>query len=614
MPTTAFPSRSLSLATLFRHASSFSVPSFQRPYEWTTRESGQLLEDIAAAAGNDEEVENRYDYFLGTILVLCHQPSRLLGGKAVAARRGDTGGPSAAGESCQIIDGQQRLVTLTILAAVLRDLDDAPSSLLRERLETLIGGSADADAGHKLRLNSSDQRFLVDFVLSPQACAEMPGDETLSPAQSAILATREHFMGELSYVPAAERARLARYLLDHCFLVVIATDEIDRAHRIFVVLNGRGLPLRREDILKAEIGQALPRERAEELLARWDAVALRLGKQFEHLFSYIRIIHGDARPQIITAIRGIVAARGGGEAFITRDLEPLGEALATVINPWDETSDLDLDVRRHLVYLNRLAGTDWVPAAMLAVRLHRQDPARTRMLIAGIDRLAHATRIMCLGSNKRHQRFAAVMSAIEDGSISSSWDGPFALSRDDVRVLQFNLRDPHVRAPSVCKLILMRLEDEITGLLPSYSPSDFNVEHVLPVRPPATSAWRRAFPDANRRMAATHSLGNLTLVTPKQNERARNEEFERKRQIYEAPEVGRPVLALTRELVACERWDPAEVEKREARLLALIARMWQLPSAGGPRGQASQPDGIEANSTQPDRGTPSVAAPRQEAG
>lgn len=604
MPTSAFPSRSLSLAMLFRKASDFSVPPFQRAYSWTTKEAGQLLDDIAAAAGADEDLEQRYDYFLGTILVLCQRPARLLFDDRAAADPTPSGATApTVGESCQIIDGQQRLVTMSILAAVLRDLDEAPSSTDRARLQALISEpvAEGREPAPKMRINDRDQQFLVEFVLTPQACAEMPADETLlSPAQRAILATREHFMSELSTVPAVERQRLARYLLEHCHLVVIATDEIDRAHRIFVVLNGRGLPLKREDILKAEIGQNLPRARAEDLLQRWDRVALRLDEKFEHLFGYIRTIHGDPRPQIITAIRGIVSARGSGDAFITQDLEPLGEALAVIANPWDEASELDMEVRRRLVYLNRLSGSEWVPAAMLAVRSYRQDPARTRMLIAGIDRLAHAARLMCLGAGKRQQRFTAVMNAIADGSVLSSWDGPFTLSRDDLRVLHFNLRDIHVRAQGVCKLLLMRLDDEITGLLPSYDPADFSVEHVLPVRPPTTSAWRRSFPDPVQRAICTQSLGNLTLVTQKQNERARNEEFDRKRAIYMAPEVGRPMLAITRELVENERWEVAEVQAREARLLGLLARMWQLPLPPGPvppAERAPQQDG-----PQPERG------------
>ena len=63
-------------------------------------------------------------------------------------------------------------------------------------------------------------------------------------------------------------------------------------------------------------------------------------------------------------------------------------------------------------------------------------------------------------------------------------------------------------------------------------PKDYSVEHVLPQRPGATSEWRRWFADAEEREICTESLGNLVAVTQKQNDRARNQEFSRKREIY----------------------------------------------------------------------------------
>lgn len=562
MPTT-FPSCSLSLAALFNRATSLTVPSFQRPYSWSVKEAGQLLEDLVAAASDDVE-QHGFDYFLGTILILCDQPHRLLGDGA----RPDDGG------ACEVIDGQQRLATLTILAAVLRDLTDDPASPLRGRLDDLIG-SGDV---LKLRLHDREQAFLAGFVLAPGSCADMPTDESqLVPSEKAILAAREHFMAELSHLPPVERQRLANYLLDHCQLVVIATDDIDRAHRMFVVLNGRGRPLQREDILKAEIAQNLPRERAGEIMARWDRVALRLGSRFETLFAHIRTIHGDTRPQIITAIRGIVTARGGAERFVSADLEPLGEALAAISNPWDESTDLSMETRRRLVYLNRLAGTEWVPAVMLSLRQRHRAPERAEQMIAGIDRLAHVLRFLCMGGGKRQGRFSAAIRAIADDA--ANVDMLLQPTREDLRVVQFNLRDLHARAPSMCKLLLMRLEDETNDLLPAHDPGDFSVEHVLPSRPPPNSAWRTVIPDPNERAACTHSLGNLVLVTPKQNDRARNEDFDRKLAVYQTPELGRPILTTTREVIAHESWTAADIRAREARMMAMIARMWDLPLA-----------------------------------
>src|SRR5665811_1063776 len=74
----------------------FHIPEYQRPYAWETEQALQLLDDLAESLDRDEDEP----YFLGSIVLVKE--------KGVAA--------------AEVIDGQQRLTTLTILLAVLRDL------------------------------------------------------------------------------------------------------------------------------------------------------------------------------------------------------------------------------------------------------------------------------------------------------------------------------------------------------------------------------------------------------------------------------------------------------------------------------------------------------------
>lgn len=118
-------------------------------------------------------------------------------------------------------------------------------------------------------------------------------------------------------------------------------------------------------------------------------------------------------------------------------------------------------------------------------------------------------------------------------------------------------------------------------------PSDYSVEHVLPQRPSATGEWRRWFPDGEEREACTESLGNLVVVTQRQNERARNQEFQRKRDSYRGAVDDPPVLPITREVVDAAAWRPADIRAREARLLDLVSATWgvEFGRQQGGRGQ-----------------------------
>ena len=99
---------SRTVAALFAPPFLFSVPSYQRSYSWTLREAAQLLEDVATAAGIDGG-EAEPDYFLGAILLLANEAENP---------------PGSASCLYDIIDGQQRLAILTILACVLREMGD----------------------------------------------------------------------------------------------------------------------------------------------------------------------------------------------------------------------------------------------------------------------------------------------------------------------------------------------------------------------------------------------------------------------------------------------------------------------------------------------------------
>ncbi len=246
----------------------------------------------------------------------------------------------------------------------------------------------------------------------------------------------------------------------------------------------------------------------------------------------------------------------------------------------DVEINIDPEARRYLVYLGRLAEGDWGPSAMLALRQYAEDPVRGTMLLKEIDRLAHVLRLLCYGTNKRKRRFAEVVDLIMSGAPIKTSEPPFKLSREEVRNVGYHLRSPYKRDQGVCKLLLLRLNDEITRSTTLLDPGDYSVEHVLPQRPGATSEWRRWFPDAEERELCTESIGNLVVVTQKQNDRARNQEFGRKREIYRGTVDDPPVLPITRDAVEGSVWRAAEIRAREQKLLGLVRDIWGIEVNG----------------------------------
>lgn len=568
------PTASLNLTHLFSSPFHFSVPSYQRPYSWTTVEAGQLLEDVSAAAGLrgvDDAAEP--DYFLGTILLLDGN-----GGDLPKAREREP-------RMFEIIDGQQRLVTLAMLAAVLRDLGTERWRWgARSRLDQLVAADSAATkqlgARFRIEISAREQGFLEKHVQERGACVAVADAETASEAEDRLLKVRDHFVRELTSLDDADRRKLTDYLCDQCHFVVVLTRDIDRAHRLFTVLNERGRSLQRNDILKAEVLKGIPLERRAAAIDAWDGAARLLGSRFETFFSHVFSIYGRGDTKIIAGVRRTIREVGGPEAFLNEIVAPLSGAYDTVLRAGDVSLNIDPDVRRYLLCLSRLPEGDWAPAAILAMQQFPDDPVRTRLLLKEIDRLAHLLRVLCIGSGKRTRRLGEVVHFIRSRAPVRPGEGPFAITRDEVRNIGYHLRTMYRRDAQVCKQLLLRLNDELTRSTTVLDPKDYSVEHVLPQRPGASSEWRRWFADAEEREMCTESLGNLVAVTQRQNDRARNQEFARKREIYRGAVDDPPVLAITRDAVEANVWRADEIRAREAKLLAIIRDTWGIDIAG----------------------------------
>lgn len=560
----------------------FRVPDYQRSYSWTTKEAGQLIDDLMIACSEAQDPTHAEPgYFLGAVLLM---------------DVGETGGTSdvAVGlRAYDIIDGQQRLVTLTILLAVLRDL-------ARDRdldLEPLVKPLIETSQGEKpfrfrVMPRGAESTFLDAFVQQSGASIEMPEDEELSEGQAKILAVREHFAEVLHALEDSELQRLARFLCAACHFAVVTTRSIDRAHRIFSVLNERGRPLARKDILKAQILGAIPAAERTAASDMWSTLETRLNGSFEDLFSHIRTIEGPSRGTIISGIGTVIAQAGGATAFCQDVLHPYARIFAALKSSDPRTGDLAPVIGNYLSYLAWFGSSEWIPSLMFYWKTCDGDPVRLEAFLKRYDRLAFGLRFLGVGADKRLSRYTGLLHRIRDGASLDEVDSPLEFSRDEQRNILYNLRGIHARSQLTCKLLLLRLNDEMAGAPQRLDPADYTVEHVLPQKPGRNSQWRAWFPLADERETATQSLGNLVLVTREQNDRARNMELSRKLDVYFGR--GNTALVLTRDLEAATEWKPEDVAQREQKLMGLVHRLWHFED-GRQSGTAAQaPHGARA--------------------
>lgn len=216
------------LSHVFCDDYSFRVPEYQRPYAWTEKETGELLEDILSELDADGgRGEDGPSYFLGSIVLM----------------KKESGKPDS-----DIVDGQQRLTTLTMLLSVLRDLSNDPDdkSNIDKRICKRGDKFAEIEEGYRLNLRDRDKEFFQDNIQTRDCIANFLDKKNptgLSDSETRLFQNTQWLWKALRGVSQNRRDRLMKFLMQNTYLVVVTASNLDSAYRMFSVMNARGLDL-----------------------------------------------------------------------------------------------------------------------------------------------------------------------------------------------------------------------------------------------------------------------------------------------------------------------------------------------------------------------------------
>lgn len=545
------------LSKIFSDEYVFSIPGYQRPYSWTTEQARELLDDLHGfMKGGGEALGQLPPYFLGSIVLIKQKDL----------------------PPTTVVDGQQRLTTLTLLLSAIRaNVSDA---LARTGLSKRIYEQGDVivtTANHyRLTLRERDRDFFREYVQHEGGIDKLVTlDKTLPDSQHNLRENARLFMARLADMPEAERIRLAQFIATRCYLVTVCTPDLDSAYRIFNVLNSRGLDLSATDILKAEIIGAVTAEKRERFTEDWENIEDDLGRDdFGNLFSHIRMIHRKAKPKgtLLKEFREHVTY-ASPEAFMEQTLIPLATAYEEITDYAYTSLKGAETVNTCLYWLNRIEFTDWMPPALVFMSTHRNDPDRIIAFFRDLERLVYAMLIGRWGVNERIERCSALTVAIEGGKDLWADGSPLLLTKAEKGEVYQALTGPlyNVYSARALSLVLLRLDSLLSGGGASYDYEVITVEHVLPQNPPAGSAWQEWFPDEALRQHWVHRLGNLALLTRKKNSAANNYDFDRKKKAY-FTKGGVSPFAITTQVLADTEWRPTTVEKLQEDRLALLEK------------------------------------------
>lgn len=547
---------------IFSDDFAFTIPLYQRPYSWATEQAEELLNDLLEALpATSAQVQDGEPYFLGSIVLI----------------KQDGQPPS------EVIDGQQRLTTLTILFAAMRDTLRDLGYAGAGGLNKYLFQEGDAFTGTpdrpRLSIRERDNGFFRQAVQDASLDLSSLQAVVLSDPQRNILENYNLFCSRLKALGQETCLRLSRYILTNCFLVAVSTPNMESAYRIFSVMNDRGMDLSYTDILKSEIIGAIPEVKREAYTQTWESTEEALGRaSFENLFSHLRTVFRKLKAQdtLLKEIRTFVRPQDNPAAFMDDTLKPHADAYRIIRNQEYEATHGAEAVNELTGWLSRIDNEDWVPPALAYFVRHRNNPVALTEFFRALERLAAVMMVIRADVNKRISRYAEVLGEIETGEAVTRSGGPMDLRSGEMERALTALNADMYNAKKINRYVLLRLDSALSGAGATYDHKIITIEHVLPQNPKPGSLWLQWFPEADEREAWTHRLGNLVLLSKTKNSQAGNYEFDKKKTTYFQGRGGVTPFALTSQVTNAATWTPQVLQQRQQESVAVLARLWGL--------------------------------------
>jgi uncharacterized protein with ParB-like and HNH nuclease domain len=537
----------------------FHIPRYQRPYSWELEQAQTLLDDLLGAIGNlEDSTDDLESYFLGSIVVVKEENK-----------------PEA-----EVVDGQQRLTTLTILLAAIRASFESEEA--RQHITHFIyhkGNPLTKTPDHyHLTLRERDAEFFQNNVQKDVSLEKVKGSNIaeLSDSQANIVANSRQLLDMLEKYTDEQLSNLASYILTQCYLIVVSTPTVESAYRIFSVLNDRGLDLSHSDIFKAEIIGEIEKHHQDAYSDKWEDVEDAIGRDaFKELFTHIRTIHRKAKlkESILKEVREYVLKKYLPKELIDSVIVPYAKAFDVIRTTSYQSAENAEDVNRILKWLLLVDNFDWVPAALAGYNSLHDKPIEFLDFLVNLERLAASMMIRRVNINLRIIRYGRLLTAMENGSNLYAPDSPLQLDEAEIKDTADRLDgDIYNLGPRV--YILRRLDAELSENKHTPDLPIYTVEHVLPQNPEANSLWLKWYPEEDIRKSWLNRLGNLALLSKRRNASARNFEFEKKKNLYfKSPSTP---FVMTVQILNQPTWTLDVLKARHKENLAVLKKLWRL--------------------------------------
>ena len=503
------------LKKIFSEEFWFIVPQYQRPYVWQEENIQELIDDLYYAFENKQNSE----YFLGA-LVLKRTTEKEF-------------------REYEILDGQQRLTTLCMMMAVIRDLIKKPqykytlSQMIYQEENELLK----VPSRNRIKYNTRDKvkDFVKDYIIANGSTRKRDlvnyhEDTNISVSNMAKAISTMHTIFENKENLEA----FAVFLLNNVLFIYVSTDNTEDAFRLFTILNDRGIPLSNADILKSinigEIGE----EDLDEYSKHWEYLEEKYHKGFDRFLSFVRTILLKNKPSsnLLDEYEKNIYQKN-----ILKKGKNTIDFLIELDGIYDKIIDLNdenlSNEYKNLVTIMKLGlhSDEWIPTVLsyfLKFEYYNLDEFIKKLEYKFVGDL-----MSNVSPSKRRENLNNIIKTIEIVS-KENMDILFEnreLFDIDKNIFRKNINGD-IYGKKYTKYLLLKMEylmNDNSVYLSNYK--EISIEHVLPQNPLKKSHWRRDFTEEQRKLW-TNKLSNLVLISNKKNVKLANLDFKKKKEEY----------------------------------------------------------------------------------
>lgn len=550
------------LSKIFSADFEYHIPGYQRPYAWTEEETGILFDDLYEFF-QTEAVDN---YFLGSIVLIK-----------------DENKPYA-----DVIDGQQRLTTLSILFSVMANSFHTEAyrnnckKYLQEEGNILEGIAAQP----RIFLRDWDQDFFSKYIQDIQLDALVQIDpvtldtEAKRHIQKNCTVLREKFSEVFN--DENDLLKFTQFILTRCFLVVVSTPNQESAFRVFSVMNSRGLDLLPTDIIKSMTIGKLPKDEEQKYTEKWEELENLTGRDgFNEVFTHTRTIFAKERPKknLLDEFKEYVIKQTSPKSLVDEYLIPYTEAYVCLKNCDFSSTQNAEEINELLLWLNKTNNHDWMPPAIKFLTDHKNDSVYILWFIRKLERLASYLLVTAKDVNQRMERYKWILVEMEsrpDNNLTEPLENIELTDWEKQQFIDALNGEIYSMTAKRRNYIIQRLDSFLSDGGATYNTKLFTIEHVLPQHPSADSEWMKLWPDTQTQRFWLNKIANLVPLTRQRNSAVQNYDFNTKKIKYFQSKNGTSSYTLTTQVINIAAWTPEVVEARQKDLEEIFISKWDL--------------------------------------